>query len=131
MRWRSSKPREDDEQRVLFAWLALQRFAGEPLTEYYFHIPNGGKRDPKAAAILKMLGVKAGACDIFGMIPRQDCHGHFIELKPSPPQRARVTPEQKRFMANADAMGYRVDLCRGFEAAQLAVCAYLSLARPS
>ena len=127
VRWHSLEPHEHDEQAVLFAWLALQHFHGAPLSDWYFHIPNGGKRDLPAAALLKTLGVKAGACDIFGMIPATPYHGHFIEMKRA--TRGWVSHEQRCFIERARAMGYCVDVCKGFESAQACIRDYLSLGR--
>lgn len=59
----------------------------------WFHVPNGGKRNPREAAIFKALGVKAGVPDLLLF------HNHrffALELKST---RGRMSPAQTDFMA--------------------------------
>jgi hypothetical protein len=59
MRRRSARP-EDIIQRAVFKHLEVRAAPGV----FAFHVPNGGKRKPIEAAILKGLGVKAGVPDV-------------------------------------------------------------------
>lgn len=77
------KPRhiEDQHQRALFCWsMTIQTTLGI-LRDHMFAVPNGGKRSPLEAAIMKGLGVTAGVSDIIVLIPAGGMHGMVIELK--------------------------------------------------
>lgn len=62
MRRRSARP-EDAIQRAVFQHL---RQRGAPGV-FAFHVPNGGKRKPIEAAIMKGLGVTAGVPDVIAI----------------------------------------------------------------
>jgi hypothetical protein len=56
---------EDDLQRQVAAYLNWSL----PSDYRWLHVPNGGRRDRVAAAILKSFGVKAGAADVLIFTP--------------------------------------------------------------
>jgi hypothetical protein len=73
---------EDDFQRSLIQTLGYSmRYQGRPLTDWLFAVPNGGKRSPITAAILKALGVKPGVPDLVLPIAAAPYGGLYIELK--------------------------------------------------
>jgi len=58
---RRSRARPEDQiQRAIFQHLRARKAPGT----FAFHVPNGGKRRPIEAAILKGLGVVAGVPDV-------------------------------------------------------------------
>jgi len=52
-----------------------------PLLAHVIHVPNGGKRDAKEAAILNGMGVKAGVSDLLFLAPAWGYSGLALELK--------------------------------------------------
>ena len=54
---------EEAEQAAIFEWAEYEK-RKYPELELLYHVPNGGKRDAKTAAILKRCGVKAGVPDL-------------------------------------------------------------------
>lgn len=46
-----------------------------------FHVPNGGRRNPKEAARFKAMGVRAGVPDLMLLLPRHGYSYLAIELK--------------------------------------------------
>ena len=115
---------EDDHQIALFRWAAMRKtHDGNPLTDYMFAIPNGGRRNPREAARLKKMGVKAGVSDIFLPIPRNNCHGLWIELKAP---KGRISPEQKAWIDRMQEQGYAARVCFGWEAARIEIEEYLA-----
>ena len=68
---------EDQLQRACADFLQIQENLGW-LT--YYHIPNGGKRSKVEAAIMKGMGMRAGAAD-FGLVLAPTGRAGFIELK--------------------------------------------------
>jgi len=65
---------EQDPQRALFGHLAWRRV---PNT-FSFHIPNGGRRSPIEAAIMKSLGVVPGIPNVLSI---KDGRRFALELK--------------------------------------------------
>ncbi len=67
-------PKEQDEQFAAVAWLKLKNIP-------FYHIPNGGYRNPIDGAKFKRLGVSAGVPDICVTLARKGYHGLYIEIK--------------------------------------------------
>jgi hypothetical protein len=57
------------------------RYNGRPLTDWLFHVPNGGARSVVEGAIFKGLGVKPGVPDLVLPILSGGYGGLWIELK--------------------------------------------------
>lgn len=115
-------PPEAEEQRALFDWARLQ--SGKyPALRYLYHVPNGGRRDAREAAMLKAEGVRAGVPDLFLPAARGGYHGLYIELK----RRASgaLSPEQEDWIAYLSAAGYRAVCCHGWEAAAVEIVRYM------
>lgn len=98
---------ESELQRACVRWFRMQH-PGVLL----FHIPNGGKRGAREAAMFKAEGVVAGIPDLFLAEARHGFHGLFIEMKAG---RNRPTPEQADAMQMLNASGYLCVVCRSFE----------------
>jgi len=88
-----------------------------------YAVPNGGKRDPRTAARLKAEGVKAGIPDVNCDVARGGWHGLRLELKRT--KGGRVEPEQVERHEALRVQGYRVEVCRGGDAAWDVLCEYL------
>ena len=99
---RKPKHPEDDLQVTLAEW--LDRFL--PKDVRWWHVPNGGKRDPFEAARFKKMGVKAGVVDNHFVMP--DGTLAVIELKIKP---NRPTPEQETFLAEVSRRGGYAACC--------------------
>ena len=115
-------PTESQEQETLFRWAELQK-GKYPELKLMHHIPNGGKRGKAEAGRFKAEGVKAGVPDICLPVARGGYHGMYIELKRT--GRSDVSDAQMEWMAALVDQGYRVKVCKGWEAAAEAVLAYL------
>lgn len=94
---------EAQEQKAVIAYCDE---AGIPI----FHIPNGGKRNPREASNLKAQGVRAGVPDLFVPIAANGRHGLFIEMKAA---KGRVSDKQREWLGLLDSQGYRTAVCFG------------------
>ncbi len=125
-------PTEYDEQRAVIDWCRqYARFSGfEKLA--LVHGDSSGVRVPIGCA-MKM--VRAGAIkgwpDLFVPVPLESqpgqyhCCGLFIELKRR--QGGVVSREQKEIHRLLRKNGYRVEVCKGSDAAIQAIIDYLGL----
>lgn len=129
-------PTEHAEQAALFRWLG-EMGSAIPELAMIFPIPNGaklpfgrnknGKRFSREAMKLKAEGLKSGVPDIFAAIPRGEVHGLFIEMKRAKKSLSRVSPEQLDMKSALEAMGYRVEICYGWEAARDVILNHLGV----
>ena len=108
---------ESELQRACVRWFRLQ-YPGVLL----FHIPNGGKRGAREAAMFKAEGVVAGIPDLFLAEARHGFHGLFIEMKAG---KNTATPAQKEMMGRLGRAGYLCAVCRSFDEFQIEVMKYL------
>jgi hypothetical protein len=119
-------PTEHEEQATLIEMCAL--FAPHhPELELLMATPNGGKRHPATAARLAAEGVRAGYPDLSLDVARGGYHGLKIEMKRL--RGGTVRPEQKWWHERLRAEGYRVEVCRGCDAAWAAISDYLGIVR--
>jgi hypothetical protein len=112
---------EHREQATLFQWAELAR-ARWPELALMYAIPNGGHRHKAVAARMKAEGVKAGVPDICLPAPRGRWHGLYIEMKT---RTGRASKAQKAWLRALQAQGYRVAICRDWEAARALIVDYL------
>lgn len=127
-------PTEHEEQATLFAW-ADRWSIRHPDLEAMFSIPNFsgrlGKVPPIAAirqaAQLKAEGRKPGVPDILLPVARGGFHGLFVEMKRQNATPSDTAPEQREWHDRLRANGYRVEVCKGWEAARDVLLSYLSL----
>lgn len=115
-------PTEDQEQIALVNWARMQE-KRYPELRLLFHIPNGGSRGKAEAGRFRAMGVKAGVPDLFLPVPRFGWHGLFLEMKRA--KGGRVSPEQKKWIADLEAQGYCALVCCGFEEATANIMVYL------
>ena len=116
-RKRTARQREAELQRACVRWFRLQ------YPQYLlFHVPNGGRRNAREAALLKLEGVVAGIPDLFLAVGRHGFHGLFIEMKAG---KNTTTPAQKEMMERLYRAGYLCAVCRSFEEFRDEVMKYL------
>ena len=119
-------PSEGKEQATLMNWVKMQSWRW-PEAALLFHIPNGGGRSKAEAGRFKAEGVKAGVPDLFLPVPRGEFHGLFIEMKRI--AGGRVSDEQKDWIRMLREQGFRVEVCKGWQAAAEVIADYLGAAR--
>lgn len=113
---------EHDEQSALMKWAAFQERV-IPELRNLFALPNGGWRHPATAARLKAEGVKPGVPDLMLAWPCNGYSGLFVEMKRK--VGSRLSPEQQEWRERLTLAGYRVEVCKGFDAAKDAIINYL------
>lgn len=116
-------PTEAEEQKWLFEWAEMMSLQRWPELALMYHCPNGGSRNKIEAARLKQQGVKAGVPDIFLPVARNGWHGLYIEMKRK--AGSMVSMEQKLWIDKLRIQHYRVEVCRGFNAAANVIEAYM------
>ncbi|QIT54106.1 VRR-NUC domain-containing protein [Aquisalimonas sp. 2447] len=112
---------EHDEQAALFRWAGFARVRWPELAVMHA-VPNGGHRRKATAGMLKAEGVRRGVPDICLPVPRAGFHGLYIELKT---RRGTATRDQRWWIDALRRLGYRAEICRGWEAARAVIEDYL------
>lgn len=123
-----------DEDRLQIMCVEWFDYQYKSLSDFLFHIPNGGKRQsfknskgvrfsPEAMK-LKRMGVRKGVPDLFLSLPKGKFHGLYIEMKT---QIGKVSPEQKNKIVKYKAAGYQVEVCRSFQTFKDTIQDYLML----
>lgn len=114
-------PTEHEEQKALIKWFDLQY---PKLRGRLAACPNGGQRNVIVATKLKAEGVRAGYLDLNLLTPRQGFSGLFIEMKRV--KGGSVSDDQSSWIEWLREQGFRVEVCRGFDAAKGVITDYLS-----
>ena len=117
-------PLESEEQQALFAW-ANYMSAKCPEFNLLVAIPNGGLRNMVVAVQLRAEGTRKGFPDMILPVARKGYHALAIELKRV--KGGRVEPEQRKWLDNLSAQGWRAVVCRGFDEARAEIESYLDL----
>jgi hypothetical protein len=110
---------EETLQIACVRWFRLQYRQYDGLL---FHVPNGGVRSKREAAIFKAEGVTAGVADLLLLVPSKGYHGLAIEMKT---EKGRQSPEQKQWQKKAEQQGYRYAVCRSLDDFMATVNDYL------
>lgn len=113
------------EHQVQSELVARFRLAYPGLRRVLFAIPNGGRRDRRAAGLLKAEGVLAGVPDLMLAVPSGDFSGLFIEVK-RPDGRGRVSKEQREVAALLRRQGYRVEVVDSADVGMRVIEEYLT-----
>ena len=105
------------EQQLQISVVQFIKHALPPEIPQPFHVPNGfllpgatrQQRD-RVGALRKAMGVRPGVADLIFILPtgKMGC----IELKAD---KGRLSPEQEKWLASADAMGCWTAVCRSPE----------------
>ena len=117
-------PTEDQEQMTVMSWAHRTKFKDGRLSDYLFHIPNGGSRNIIEATKLKKMGVKAGVPDLQLIVPNGEVHGLWVELKA---QKGKLQPSQQIMIQRLEAQGYMCKVCFGADEAISEIKKYLML----
>lgn len=115
---------ETEEQAALIAWADKTVIDGICIGDYLIHIPNEGKRGPKAARDAKRLGLRKGVPDLFLALPRGGYAGLWIEMKAG---EGRLSPEQNDWIKKFKEQKYDVGHCFSFEQALERVINYMKI----
>lgn len=105
-RRRSARP-EDQIQRAVFQHLKTRGAPGV----FAFHVPNGGKRKPIEASILKGLGVRTGVPDIIAI---HNGRTYGLELKS---EGGKVSESQIEAIAAMEEAGAYTCVAEGLDRA--------------
>jgi hypothetical protein len=114
---------EDNEQEALFTWAQLQT-AKVPELATLFAIPNGGKRNAREAARMKLQGVKAGVSDVCLPVKRNGFGSLWIEMK-APGKKKNLSKSQKSWLALMNTSGNRAVVCDTWGEAAAIILEYL------
>lgn len=114
---------ELEEQAALIEWADKTVINGIKIGDYLLHIPNEGKRGPKAARDAKRLGVRAGVPDLFLALPRGGYGGLWIEMKA---KGGKLSALQEVWLKRLEKAGYRTVCCFGFEQALCVISEYIN-----
>ena len=119
----SPLPTEHEEQVRVIKWCDACKDPRASLI--YSHL--NGLRAPLGAVVkAKAAGGRKGIPDLFLPVPSQGYHGLYIEMKRL--KLGKISPEQKEWIDRLNGMGYRVEVCKGHEAAIAIIQNYLGLA---
>jgi len=110
---------EHKEQELFFKWLNL---AYPFESNFCYHIPNG-RKDAIEGAKYKRLGAKAGVPDVHIAYPIYPYHGLYIEFKRGN-KLGFVSKSQREWINRLNSVGYKVEVCHGFEEAKKVVEIY-------
>jgi hypothetical protein len=92
--------------------LTLLHVEEHPLLSRYkqliLHFPNEGKRSQRYGALMKSLGMRKGASDLFIAVPRHGFGGAWIELKSVG---GILSSEQKKFLSDMKEQNYFTAVC--------------------
>lgn len=122
-------PLEHTEQAWLFQW--AEHAAGRYHDLHWLAaVPNFsgrlGKLTARHGARLNAEGRKKGYPDVLLDVARGGYHGLRIELKRQDATPSDVSDEQRAWHKRLRSQGYRVEVCKGWEAARDVLLDYLS-----
>lgn len=108
---RTGKPHADHEHHLQVA--CVRWFRMQYPQHLIYAIPNGGQRNAVVAAKLKAEGVVAGIPDLHIPIARHGYHSLYIEMKNG--KQGRLSDHQRERIAQLQAQGHKVTVCRTFD----------------
>lgn len=111
---------EDALQKSCVRWFEYQ---WATYSELFFHVPNGGKRNPVEAAKFKAMGVKSGVADLQLKVPNKFYPYLDIELKSA---KGRLSDHQKQYRDAVERVGGKYAVVRSLEEFMDVVNNYLS-----
>jgi len=111
-RVRKIKPPAASEIQIQIALIQRLKLLGRPDCTY-FHVPNGGERNKRTAALFKAMGVSPGVSDLLFFWPLRQAL--FLELK-ADDKRAQ-TDEQIFFQQRMRICGFNAECAHGLDEA--------------
>lgn len=129
----SNHKRDETTEQIRVIQWAKHRESEYPALKWLMHIPNGGRRDGREAAVLKQMGVKSGVSDLFLPHPASvlikesgewgNYHGLFIEMKYG---KNILSAGQKEFLYDMALCGYYAAVCYSYNQAVKVLEGYLN-----
>ncbi len=113
-------PTELEEQKAFVKWMMYNKV----VKDFYAKLHNEGKRSVKMGHLLKLLGLRPGASDLFIAYPAHGYHGLWIEMKRR--RLSVVSCAQRIWLERMRSVGYAAHACYGFDEAKTVVENYLS-----
>ncbi|QKJ87424.1 VRR-NUC domain-containing protein [Paramixta manurensis] len=113
---------ETEEQAALIEWADKTVIDGICIGDYLIHIPNEGKRGPKAARDAKRLGLRPGVPDLFLALPRGKYAGLWIEMKSKD---GKLSELQIKWISKLMTASYRVSISFGCISAKETIIEYI------
>jgi hypothetical protein len=95
-----------------------------PELDLLYHIPNEGKRDPIAGALLVAAGLRKGVLDLCLPVARRGYFGLYVEMKRRDGGKG-LSDAQLGFTLGVRAQGYKAVQCDGAEEAWDVIRHYL------
>lgn len=114
---------EDQHQKILIEWADKISHA-YPVIKRLYHVPNGGKRNPREAKKFKAMGVRPGVPDLCLPVSRKGYHALYIELKK---EKGRLTKSQKEWGDFLEQENNLWVVCFGWVDAARTIATYLNL----
>lgn len=122
----SGVPLESQEQQALFQWANLMS-GRVPELNLLVAIPNGGLRNVVVAVQMRAEGARKGFPDMILPVARHGYHSLAIELKRV--KGGRLAPEQKKWLDDLSAQGWKAIVCCGFDEARAEIEGYLGISK--
>ena len=113
---------ETEHQILVMCWAKKMVLAGFEDLGLLVHVPNGGGRSKREAAVLKNMGVKPGVSDLFLPVPTFRKHGLWIEMKAD---HGAISDEQWKWIYAMRRQEYQAVVCRGWRDAVKTIKEYL------
>lgn len=114
------------EQEALIQWAKVME-EKEPRLRLLNASLNGVRLSPHQAVMAKKGGMKKGYPDVFLPVAAMGYHGLFIEMKRRDGRASDVKKEQRAWLRDLEAQGYRALVCFGWEEAAHAIAGYLGM----
>lgn len=116
---------EYNHQKAVFAWSEQPHIRkAYPELKMLHHIKNETTGGAKQVAIDRKIGVRKGVPDLSLPVPRGQYHGLYIELKN---ETGKPSREQLWWGQELSALGYKFNICYGWEQATEVLLWYLNL----
>lgn len=103
------KHKESEIQRSCVKWFRLQY---RDLSKLLFAIPNGGYRNAREAARMKLEGTTPGVSDLILLVSNDEWSSLCIEIKAA---KGRQSEYQKQWQISAENSGNKYVICRSFD----------------
>jgi hypothetical protein len=116
---------EQDSQIDLLKWAKLYKsHSGRLIRSYFIGIRNEGKRSRINGYIAKLMGLRAGAFDLFLCYHNDNYHGFFIEMKAPT---GKPSKAQLKFKEEVEEEGYKAEFYYNWPDAANAIIEYMNL----
>lgn len=115
------------ESKLQIDCVELFRYQFPIFSKVFFAVPNGGRRNPREAGIMKAEGVTSGVSDLILLVPMKGFHGLCLETKFGD---NGLSKDQREFKTQVEFHGFKHVTFWSKQEFILAVCEYLGIADP-